>query len=579
MDTEQARLGWADYTVIALTMGVSAGVGVFYRFSGGRQRTTREYFSADNSMGVPTVAVALMVSFMSAITLLGLSTESYTYGAQFAAINLAYVIGTPVISYCYAPVFFNLGAVSAYEYLERRFGRAARLAASFASWLQLLLYCGVVLYAPALALEATTGLPGDWSVVAVGLVCTFYSCVGGIKAVLVTDLFQALLMFASLLVVVAGAAQRVGGLGAILRIAAENGRVQFDSFSPDPTVRHTWWGLLLGGLFIYVSVFGVNQVQVQRMMTLRDAAAARRAFLLNLPFLCGLSLLTCFSGLAIYSYYYDCDPLLAGRIDTPDMLMPRYVMDSLSHLPGVAGLFVAGILSASLSTMSAGLNSLAVITLEDYAKPAFLSCAGRPLSETRSLALGKLLTLLYGLACLALAFGAKLLGGVLQASLTIFGAVGGPLLGVFTLGMLLERADQTGAVVGLLASLAFTLWMAFGQPKPLPLKLPLSVEGCDAQFLAPEVLRAASRHSPVNDEDQSQYFYLYRISYVWYGAIGFAVTILVGIVVSLLSRATRGDDVDEEELDPNLFFPIVARRIRRRRTRHLKTAELNERSH
>ena len=115
-----------------------------------------------------------------------------------------------------------------FQYLEKRFGMKARVLASFVYWIQLLLYSGVVLYAPSLALEATTGLSKAGSIIMIGLVCAFYSSIGGIKAVLITDVFQALLMFIALFVVIGTAAHAVGGVGEIWRIAKEGNRLEFD---------------------------------------------------------------------------------------------------------------------------------------------------------------------------------------------------------------------------------------------------------------------------------------------------------------------------------------------------------------
>ncbi|XP_014206986.1 putative sodium-dependent multivitamin transporter [Copidosoma floridanum] len=565
MDQKTAHLGWIDYAVITGAMCVSVGIGLFYRFSGGRQKTTQEYFSADKSMSIIPVGIALMVSFMSAITLLGLSAENYSYGTQFVGINVAYWIATPIICYGYVPVFFNLGAISAYEYLDKRFGYGARITASFAYWVQLLLYSGVVLYAPALALEATTGMNIVTSIVAIGLVCAFYSTIGGIKAVLITDVFQGGLMFISLFIVIFTAAHRVGGVGEIWRIASEGKRIQFDNTSSDPTVRHTWWGLIIGGMCTYLSLFGVNQVQVQRMMTLKNIKSARVAYWVNVFMLSCLSILTCFSGLALYSHYYECDPKVTKRIGSMDMLMPLYVMDTLSSIPGVPGLFVAGIFSAGLSTISAGLNSLAAVTLEDYIKPIYTWSSGHEFSEKQSIICSKILVLVFGILCIALAFAAQLLGGVLQASLTIFGVVGGPLLGIFTLGMLTESTNQIGAVMGTLTSFAFCMWIAFGQPRPVPPALSISADGCSnktSDFVG-KILQS---------EKADSYFYLFKISYMWYSAIGFIITMVIGYAVSHLSRIFNKKDADE--LDPDLFFPFVSRRIKRRR-QHLTEIDVN----
>ncbi|XP_026667991.1 putative sodium-dependent multivitamin transporter, partial [Ceratina calcarata] len=155
-----------------------------------------------------------------------------------------------------------------FQYLDRRFGKAARIAGSLAFLLQLLLYSGVVLYAPALALEATTGLSRTVSIIGIGLVCTFYSAIGGIKAVLITDVFQSLLMLLAVILVIVTAAVNVGGVQRIWEIANEGSRIEFDNISVDPTVRHTWWSLTFGGFFTYLSLYGTNQVQVQRMLTI-----------------------------------------------------------------------------------------------------------------------------------------------------------------------------------------------------------------------------------------------------------------------------------------------------------------------
>lgn len=183
-----------------------------------------------------------------------------------------------------------------FQYLERRFGVTARLAASIANYVQLSLYTGVVLWAPALALEATTGLSSTMSVLLIGLICTFYSSIGGIKAVLATDIFQGLLMFGTVIVVIGlGLSDIEGGISTVWRIASEDGRLNFFkylnhrsyktttngsvriylrqcfqlfySFDPDPTVRHTWWTLTLGGAGFFLLNYGVSQVHVQRLLS------------------------------------------------------------------------------------------------------------------------------------------------------------------------------------------------------------------------------------------------------------------------------------------------------------------------
>ncbi|XP_011171988.2 putative sodium-dependent multivitamin transporter [Solenopsis invicta] len=562
---EMNTLGWIDYLVIAVMLCISAGIGIYYRFSGGRQKTTEEYFIASRSMSIMPVAIALVVSFMSAVTLLGVSAENYTYGTQFVVINLSYLIGTPIVCYGFLPVFYKLQATSAYEYLEKRFGVKVRMMASFIYWVQLLLYSGVVLYAPSLALEATTGMSKTASIIIIGLVCAFYSSIGGIKAVLITDVFQGLLMFASVFLIIGIAANDVGGLGQIWEIARQGHRLEFDSIDLDPTVRHTWWSLNLGGLCTFLSLYGVNQVQIQRTLTLRNMKDSQTAMWLSWPILTLLSFTTCFSGLAIYSKYHKCDPFLQKRITSPDMLMPLFVMDTMSKMPGLPGLFVAGIFSAGLSTISAALNSLAAVTLEDYLKPIYKKFGGYEFSPTRSTSIAKVLAFTFGIISIALAFLAQFLGGLLQASLTIFGVVGGPLLAIFTLGMGTESATEGGTIVGALTAFSFLFWIVFGQPRPMPPKLPTTIEGCSDTIANITMSALQNVTSFSRSTGDSSYFYLYRISYMWYSPLGFLITFILGLLISNLSRLFSKKQKDK--LDPNLYFPVISRRIRYRRNK------------
>nr|CAD7452229.1 unnamed protein product [Timema tahoe] len=576
MDVENNddAFGTWDYVVLSLMLIISASIGVYYRFTGGKQKTTQEYLHGDKDLSVIPVAVSLMASFMSAITILGVSTENYTFGTQFVVINFGYGIATPFAAYCFLPVFFKMQATSAYQYLEIRFGATTRLCTSLAFSLQMVLYMGIVLYAPAIALEAVTGISKTVAILSVGIVCTFYSTIGGMKAVVVTDVFQSLLMFAAVFLVIIKGAIDVGGLGEIWRIAKEGYRLEFDNTNPDPTVRHTWWSLILGGGFTYCSLYAVNQTQVQRLLTLRDLRRSQIALWLSWPVLTLLSLSTSFAGLAIYSKYYNCDPLKSGRISSSDQLMPLFVGDTMREFPGLCGLFVAGIFSGSLSTVSSALNSLAAVTLEDYLKPVYLKIYKKSIPENRTGFISKLLALLYGLVCLAIAFTSEHLGGILQASLTIFGVVGGPLLGVFTLGMFCPCANEVGAVSGLIGGLIIAFWIGFGGPKPPPLTLPVSIESCyiesntfgsNSTFGDFEIstenstfLIEASNLSSNDDE----YFYLYRLSYMWYVLIGFFVTILIGLVVGW--TYSMFFKTKPPPSDPNLFAPFVRRFVRRR---------------
>ncbi|XP_011704434.1 PREDICTED: putative sodium-dependent multivitamin transporter, partial [Wasmannia auropunctata] len=348
-------------------------------------------------------------------------------------------------------------------------------------------------------------------------------------------------------------------------------RLEFDRIDLDPTVRHTWWSLTLGGLCLFLSFYGVSQIQVQRTLTVKNMQASRRTIWLSWPILTLLFITTSFSGLAIYSKYHKCDPFLQKRITSPDMLMPLYVMDTMSTIPGLPGLFVAGIFSAGLSTISAALNSLAAITLEDYIKPLYRKSIGHDFSVTKSVSIAKMLAFMFGIISIALAFLAQFWGGIFQASTIIVGVVGGPLLGIFTLGMGTESATEGGTMAGALTAFSFLFWIVLGQPRPKSPKLPITIEGCNNNVanITMSVLQNITNFSKSTGD--SSYFYLYRISYLWYSVLGFLITFIFGLIISSLSHLFIKNQ--NKKLDINLFFPVIARRIHYRRRSDVESEE------
>jgi sodium-coupled monocarboxylate transporter 8/12 len=207
--------------------------------------------------------------------------------------------------------------------------------------------------------------------------------------------------------------------------------------------------------------------------------------------------------LVIYYFYHTCDPLKSGRITVRDQNMPLYVVDAIGHIPGLAGLFVSGIFAAGLSSISSSLNALSAITVEDYFKPLYLLIKKKPYSpgSTKSALVSKIIAAGYGCLTIGLAFLAQYLGGVLQASLTVFGVIGGPLLALFTLGMCTTRATDYGSSMGLLIGISISMWIGFGEPKPPPPFLEFSTENC-TKFLPDQnfILRSGGVEKAVDGE-------------------------------------------------------------------------------
>ncbi|NWW64382.1 SC5A8 protein, partial [Ifrita kowaldi] len=538
-----------DYVVFAAMLLISAVIGVYYAFVGGGQKTSKDFLTAGRSMSALPVALSLTASFMSAVTVLGSPAEIYRYGAIFCIFAITYGFVVLCSAEIFLPVFYKLGITSTYEYLELRFNKYLRLCGTIlfiiqtASKLQSCstLYTGIVIYAPALALNQVTGFDLWGAVVATGVVCTFYCTLGGLKAVVWTDVFQVAIMVAGFSSVIIRAVVVQEGIGRIVNDSYHGGRLNFWDFDPNPLQRHTFWTIVIGGTFTWTGIYGVNQSQVQRYIACKNRFHAKLSLYLNLVGLWAILVCAALCGLALYSIYKDCDPWTANQVSALDQLMPYLVLDILRDFPGVPGLFVASAYSGTLSTVSSSINALAAVTVEDLIKPYFKSLSEKKLSW---ISMG--MSLFYGGVCIAMAALASLLGALLQAALSIFGMVGGPLLGLFALGILCSFANGIGAFVGLVSGFTISLWVGIGSQiyPPLPERtkpLYLSTAGCNISSgnITSTEIPLTTVFSTPGAERPALADNWYSLSYLYFSTLGTLVTVVVGIIISLLTGGLK----------------------------------------
>ncbi|NXC67030.1 SC5A8 protein, partial [Anhinga anhinga] len=544
-----ARFTIWDYVVFAVMLLVSAVIGVYYAFVGGGQKTSKDFLMGGRSMSALPVALSLTASFMSAVTVLGTPAEIYYHGAIFCIFAITYGLVVLCSAEIFLPVFYKLGVTSTYEYLELRFNKYLRLCGTFLFIIQTAskpqscstLYTGIVIYAPALALNQVTGFDLWGAVVATGVVCTFYCTLGGLKAVVWTDVFQVGIMVAGFSSVIIRAVVVQGGIERIVNDSYYGGRLNFWDFNPNPLQRHTFWTIVIGGTFTWTGIYGVNQSQVQRYIACKSRFHAKMSLYINLVGLWVILACATLCGLALYSVYKDCDPWTAKQVSALDQLMPYLVLDILHSFPGVPGLFVASAYSGTLSTVSSSINALAAVTVEDLIKPHFKSLSEKKLSR---ISMG--MSLFYGGVCIAMAALASLLGALLQAALSIFGMIGGPLLGLFSLGILCSFANEIGAFVGLISGFIVSLWVGIGSQiyPPLPERtkpLYLSVAGCNitsGNFTSTEsplttVFSTQTAERPALADNW------YSLSYLYFSTLGTLITVVVGIIISLLTGGLK----------------------------------------
>ncbi|XP_064822981.1 sodium-coupled monocarboxylate transporter 1-like [Oncorhynchus masou masou] len=541
-----------DYVVFVGTVLGAAGIGLFQAIRGRKNTSSDEFLLGGRQMTAVPVAMSLTASFMSGITVIGTPAEAYRFGAAFWIFGISYAIMSIITAEIFVPLFYRLGITSTYEYLEMRFNKLIRVIGTTMYIIQTALYTGMVIYAPALALNQITGL-NLWGVlVATGVVCIIYCTLGGLKAVIWTDVFQMVIMLAGFVAVIARGAVIQGGLGKIWDDCYQGGRLNLFDFDPDPLKRHTFWTIVVGGSVMWASIYSINQSQVQRYISCKTLTQAKLSLYVNMIGLWVTVSLAVFSGLTMYSIYKNCDPLTNGDVGALDQLLPYLVMDILAAYPGVPGLFVAAAYSGTLSTVSSSINALVAVTVEDFIRPMY-----KNLTDKQVTWMNMGLSVFFGFLCIGMAAIASLMGSILQAALSIFGMISGPLLGLYLLGMFWRTANSTGGLTGLIMGLVITLWVGIGAQIYPPLAdktnpLPISVAGCnrtqDLNYTTLAPWTSAVTMTPLPDDRPALADSWYSLSYLYFCLLGTLVTVIVGLVVSAITGGCK-----QEKLSSDLF--------------------------
>uniref|UniRef100_A0A182TME0 Sodium-coupled monocarboxylate transporter 1 n=1 Tax=Anopheles melas TaxID=34690 RepID=A0A182TME0_9DIPT len=472
--------------------------------------TIDEYLLGSRKLKAFPVAMSLVAGYISGVTILGTPAEIYNFGTQYWLIVVPIILTGIAVCTIYLPVFCSLKLNSSYEYLELRFNRHVRSIASV----------------------------------------MFVIDQGGIKAVVFTDAWQMVVMFISVVVVVIIGTIAVGGLGVIWERSMEGGRIDFFNMSPTLYGRQTFWAVLIGGFFYWTSFNSVNQTMVQRYMSLPNLRTARLSIAMFTVAIGVFVSVCCYAGLLLYGKYYDCDPASVGLVSTNDQLFPHYVMESVGHLRGMPGLFIAGVFGAALSSMSVILNSVSAVLLEDVLRGLF-QLNPSPLKANIFV---RCCVVILGLTALGCLFIIDKLDGILIVSATLAAIANGTTGGIFTLGMLVPWSNTKGALVGGIAGALLSGWVSLGNQiasgagEIVARKLPVSIDGCIEELVGNITLV-----DPVYP-DESGVFPLYRLSYHWITPIGVTTVLIVGTIVSFLTGPR-----DLRHIDPELISPVIHR--------------------
>ena len=414
-----------------------------------RQRTTEDYFLAGRNMPWLAVGMSMFASLTSATTYMGV--PAFAYGENIAMIFgvVMSLVAAPILARCFYPIYRKHQVTTSYEYILRRYGPGARLAVSALFVLSRLGWLGIVIYAPAKAMSVASGMPLLIAIATMGLLAITYTVLGGLSAVIWTDVVQFVILFGGAVWLVGTLIANVpGGTPEILRIASEAGR--FDVFNWTDLTRLTALSAVIGWFFVFLNDYGTDQVTVQRLMAVRTDKGVVRAIAFNAVNDLLINGMLIFIGIGMFAYFQTYPDKLDSSVGADGML-PYTIMHTLPA--GASGLLVTAIFAAAMSSVDSGINSLSTVIVNDWIKP----WRRRESAPGRDVALARWLTVGLGLLATLTAIYAARVGNIVKMWMGVMGLFAAPILSIFVLGLFTRHAHFCGWLVGAACGIALTI--------------------------------------------------------------------------------------------------------------------------
>jgi SSS family solute:Na+ symporter len=435
---------------LAIVAAYLVGITLFGLRFRKRQRSLRDYFLADRDIPWWAIALSIVAAETSTLTIISIPGLAYDSNLTFLQVVMGYLLGRIVISFVLLPQYFRGELYTAYQLIERRFGRGLR---SLTAGLFLFTRAaaeGVRVYAVSIVVAFALGTGQVTSIAIITALTLIYTFEGGLAAVIWTDVVQTFIYVGGTLVGVFTILHLVpGGWPHIHTLADEAGKLQVFDFSWTLWKPYTFWAGLIGGAFLTTASHGTDQLIVQRLLAARSQRQSVNALLAS-----GIAILFQFAlflivGVMLWAFYQRP----SASFGKADYIYLNFIVNQMPH--GISGLLIAAILAAAMSNLSAALNSLSSSSMLDF----YLRL--RPQTdEGTQMRLSRLVTVLWGILLFALAVLAlHRVGRVVEVGLQIASVAYGALLGVFLLGVLTRRVHQTSAAVGMLFGFASEIYL------------------------------------------------------------------------------------------------------------------------
>jgi solute:Na+ symporter, SSS family len=440
---------WPDLIIIAVYLLAVAWIG--WRCSR-RQTSTETYFLAKRSIPHWAMAFSMFATLISSITFIGYPGSGYASNWNelvqgFMVIGALLLVGLVVI-----PFYRHVVGVSAYEYFGKRFGYGARAYSALAFSLGHFSKMGFVFFLLALTIHSMTG----WNVITIilvtGVVTILYTMIGGLEAVIWTDFMQGIIMWIGVVaVLIVLFTIMPGGIGEAFSLAREHDKFSLGSFDFD-LKQKGFWAMSLYGFFWFFQKYTGDQTIVQRYLVAKSDREALKGVAAGALMCVPIWTLFILVGTLLWAYYQLSGELLPAHVDKADKVFPYFLSTKMPV--GLAGLFMAALFAAGMSTLSSDLNCLSAVAVEDYYRKLFPNA-----TDARRLLVGKVVVAVCGVAALAIAIVIALAGErVFALYLTVSSILTGGIAGIFILAFLSRRSNKGGIWVGIIACLVFTTW-------------------------------------------------------------------------------------------------------------------------
>lgn len=330
--------------------------------------------------------------------------------------------------------------------------------------------------------------------------------------------------------------------------------------NPSPFVRTSFWTLTVGMTTAWIAKLGVSQCCIQRFLAVPNIEVAKKSVWMFAFGLGALKLGAILLGLIVYAKYESCDPVTTKQIKKLDQIVPLFVMDVASRIPGLPGLFIAGIFSAALSSISSILNTKAGIIYEDFIRHRYPDASEKNASDVM-----KILVVILGFIMLSLVFVVEHLGSIFRLNYAINGLTIGAFFGIFSIGMMSRTANTKGVMCGAFVSLLVVATIIIGaQSLPKSPSLPFKTDTCDYPWNMTEPLVAI----PNQSDSVEDIPLIFRLSFMYYALLG---TIILFVVALPVSWATGGC----EPFDERLLTPLLRSKLWKEKSEVDRQMDLN----